>query len=89
MGHSDLYIARRSSVHEDLRRTLSEPIEPADDDPQYRHDQAIRSIELGFYTLLELGPHMVDAHRLAGLAGDIREHALVAHEVQRYLRRVK
>jgi hypothetical protein len=84
MGHSDLYVARRSQILDDLRRT----VEPADDDPEYNHDQALRAIQSARNALAAIDPRKIDALALMDLAGDLREMAMTAYDAQRNARRI-
>jgi hypothetical protein len=84
MGLSHEYVARRSQVIDDLRRT----VEPADDDPEYNHDQALRAIQSARNALAAIDPRKIDALALMDLAGDLREMAMTAYDAQRNARRM-
>jgi hypothetical protein len=84
MGLSHEYVARRSQIIDDLRRT----VEPADDDPEYNHDQALRAIQSARNALAAIDPRNLDALALMDLAGDLREMAMTAYDAQRNARRM-
>jgi hypothetical protein len=83
MGLSHEYVAR-SQILDDLRRT----VEPADDDPEYNHDQALRAIQSARNALAAIDPRKLDALALMDLAGDLREMAMTAYDAQRNARRM-
>jgi hypothetical protein len=84
MGLSHEYVARRSQVIDDLRRTVT----PPDDDPEYNHDQALRAIQAARNALAAIDPRKLDALALMDLAGDLREMAMTAYDAQRNARRM-
>lgn len=85
MGLSHEYVARRSQILDDLRRTVETP---ADDDPEYNHDQALRAIQSARNALAAIDPRKLDALALMDLAGDLREMAMTAYDAQRNARRM-